>query len=157
MLERISRFFLTNTNIAVVVIVAVIFTGVASYIMLPKQYNPSIVAPAFAIGVPVPAYSSADAYRGVATTLENVLSELPRIDTILSTSREGSVSVMVSFKVGTDQEDAKTRLYDRLTARSDLRPFGVQDVSIKAIDPEDLPQLSLAIVSTATGLSAEDA
>ncbi len=96
-----------------------------AYALLPKQYNPSIVAPAFSISVSVPGYSSEDAYRGVATTLENVISELPDVDTMMSSSQNGGVSVMVSFEVGTDQEDAKTRLYDRLSAREDLRPFGV--------------------------------
>lgn len=156
MLERLSAFFLLNTKIAIVVIVTIMLAGIASYILLPKQYNPSIVAPAFVISVPVSGYTAADAYRSVATTLENVLSELPGIDTITSSSQDGMVSVMVSFKVGMNQEATKTQLYDKLTARSDLRPFGVNDVFIKAIDPEDLPQISFAITTTATGISYEN-
>jgi hypothetical protein len=52
---------------------------------------------------------------------------------------------MVSFKVGIPQETAKTRLYDKMYSNYDLKPFEVKDIIIKSIDPEELPQLSLAI------------
>ncbi|MDP2395862.1 MAG: hypothetical protein Q8S84_00550 [bacterium] len=44
--------------------------------MLPKQYNPSIVAPAFNIQIPVNGYSSIDASQFVAKNLENKVKEL---------------------------------------------------------------------------------
>ena len=52
---------------------------------------------------------------------------------------------MVAFKVGVDQEVAKTRLYDKLYSNYDLRPFGIQDVQVRSIDPEELPQVSFAL------------
>lgn len=52
---------------------------------------------------------------------------------------------MVTFEVGVNQEDAKTRLYDKMYANYDLRPYGIQDVAIRSIDPEDLPQITYAI------------
>lgn len=65
---------------------------------------------------------------------------------------DGFASVMVAFKVGVDQEVAKTRLYDKMYSNYDLRPFGIADVKIKSIDPEDLPQVSFALTYSGTDL-----
>lgn len=51
-----------------------------------------------------------------------------------------------------DQESAKTRLYDKMYSNYDLRPLGIEDVRIKSIDPEDLPQISFALVYSGSDL-----
>lgn len=145
MLEKFARFFLENEKITIVLITIISFFGVASYIMLPKQYNPSIVAPAFNIQIPINWYSSSDASQFVARSLENKIKELEWVDKIMSYSQDNFASVMVSFKVWIPQEIAKTRLYDKMYSNYDLRPFEVQDINIKSIDPEELPQVSLAL------------
>jgi multidrug efflux pump subunit AcrB len=76
MLEKFARFFLENEKITIVLISIIVFFGIGAYIMLPKQYNPSIVAPAFTIQIPVNGYSSTDASQFVARSLENKIKEL---------------------------------------------------------------------------------
>lgn len=120
---------------------------------MPKQYNPSIIAPAFNIEVPTPGYTSAEASQFVAKTIENKIKELQGVDKIYSYSMDGFASVMVAFKVGVDQEVAKTRLYDKMYSNYDLRPFSIADVKIKSIDPEDLPQVSFALTYSGTDLN----
>lgn len=70
-----------------------------AYVMLPKQYNPSIVAPAFEIKIPVAGYTSDQASRFVVRELENRLHELPRIDKLYGYAEDGFAAVTVSFKV----------------------------------------------------------
>lgn len=152
MLEKFARFFLENEKITIVLITIIAFFGVAAYMMLPKQYNPSIVAPAFNIQIPVNGYESTEASQFVAKSLENKIKELEGIDKIMSYSSDNFTSVMATFKVGVSQEIAKTRLYDKMYSNYDLRPFGVQDIVIKSIDPEELPQVSFALSYTGTGL-----
>ena len=156
MFERISRFFLVNTKLTLVIIFILLFFGTGAYILLPKQYNPSIVAPAFMIQVDTPVYSSMESYRLVGAPLEDALKEISGIDKIYTDSMDGHIAVMASFVVGLSQETAKTRLYDRLISRLDLRPLGAGDRSITAIDPEDLPQISYAIIRTGTGMDTID-
>lgn len=79
-------------------------------------------------------------------SIENKVRELVGVDTIYGYATDGYVSVMVAFEVGVDQEDAKTRLYDKMYANYDLRPYNIEDVAIRSIDPEDLPQVTYAIV-----------
>ena len=156
MFERISRFFLVNTKLTLVIIFILLFFGMGAYILLPKQYNPTIVAPAFMIRVNTPIYSSMESYRLVGEPLEDALKEISGIDKVYTDSTDGHIAVMASFVVGLSQETAKTRLYDRLISRLDLRPLGAGDISIIAIDPEDLPQISYAIVRMGTGMSMID-
>ncbi|MDD2487624.1 MAG: efflux RND transporter permease subunit [Candidatus Gracilibacteria bacterium] len=145
MFEKFTRFFLENEKITIVLITIIAFFGTGAYIMLPKQYNPSIVAPAFNIQIPINGYSSIDASQFVAKELENKIKELEGVDKIMSYSSDDFTSTMVSFKVGLSQEIAKTRLYDKLYGNYDLKPFGVSDIQIKSIDPEELPQVSFAM------------
>lgn len=110
------------------------------------------MAPAFNVEVPTPSYTSAEASQFVGKTIENKIKELQGVDKIYSYSMDGFASVMVAFKVGVDQEVAKTRLYDKMYSNYDLRPFGIADVKIKSIDPEDLPQVSFALTYSGTDL-----
>lgn len=144
MIAQFTRFFLENQKITTIFIVIIALFGTLAYIMLPKQYNPSIVAPAFMIEIPANGYDAIDASQYIAKSLENKVKELQWIDSISSYATNWFVSVMVAFEVGIDQEVAKTRLYDKMYSNYDLRPFWVSEVNIRSIDPEDLPQVSLA-------------
>ena len=99
MLTRISRFFLENAKLTFVLIAVIMLFGIGAYVFLPKQYNPPIVAPAFSIVVPTPDYTSVEGYAYITSTLEDALQGLQGIDTIYSSSSNGYVSVMVSFRV----------------------------------------------------------
>lgn len=156
MLEKFAKFFLENEKITIVFITIIAFFWIGAYIMLPKQYNPSIVAPAFNIQMPVNWYSSSDASHFVARSLENKVKELEWVDKIMSYTTDNFASVMISFKVWISQEIAKTRLYDKMYSNYDLRPFEVNDIIIKSIDPEELPQLSLAITYNWKDLSEKE-
>lgn len=145
MFEKFTRFFLENEKITIVLITIIAIFWTWAYIMLPKQYNPSIVAPAFNIQIPINWYSSTESSQFVAKNLENKLKELEWIDKIMSYASDNFASTMVSFKVWVPQEIAKTRVYDKMYGNYDLRPLWVEEVMIKSIDPEELPQLSLAI------------
>lgn len=157
MLERFAKYFLDNRKITLVAITAIAFFGTLSYVLLPKQYNPSIVAPAFEISLPVRGYSSADASRFVVQEIENRLAELEGIDDLYGYAGDERASVMASFKVGTDAEKAKARLYDKLSSNYALRPYGVEAMDIRSIDPEDLPQISFAVRYTGSGLNSTEA
>lgn len=154
MFANFTRFFLENRKITIALIVIIALFGSLAYMLLPKQYNPSIVAPAFSIEVPTPGYTSAESSQFVAKSLENKIRELPGVDSISSYSVDGFTSVMVAFQVGVDQEVAKTRLYDKMYSNYDLRPFGISDVKIKSIDPEDLPQVSFALMYSGSDLDS---
>lgn len=99
MLSNFTHFFLENRKITIALIVIIALFGGIAYILLPKQYNPSIVAAAFNIEVPSPGYTSLEASQFVAKTVENKIKELKGVDKVYSYSMDGFTSIMVSFKV----------------------------------------------------------
>lgn len=60
MIARFTGFFIKNEKITLILILIISVFGILSYLLLPKQYNPSIVAPAFVIEVPTYGYSSSE-------------------------------------------------------------------------------------------------
>lgn len=157
MFSKFTGFFLENKKITVALMVIIALFGTLAYILLPKQYNPSIVAPAFIVEIPAYGYNSAESSQFVGRAVENKIKELQGVDKIYSYSMDGFTSVMVAFKVGIEQEVAKTRLYDKMYSNYDLRPYGITDVRIRSIDPEELPQVSFALTYSGTELEGERA
>lgn len=152
MIARFTEFFLRNQKITFILILIITVFGLLSYILLPKQYNPSIVAPAFSIEVPAYGYNAKEGHEYVIKAIENKVRELVGVDKIYGYATDGFVSVMVAFEVWVDAEEAKTRLYDKMYANYDLKPYNIKDVQIRSIDPENLPQVSFAIVYTGRDL-----
>nr|MDD3720575.1 efflux RND transporter permease subunit [Candidatus Gracilibacteria bacterium] len=145
MFSKIAEFFIKNTKLTFVLILVILLTGIGSYTIIPKQYNPTIIVPAFLVSVEAPSLSSNDVKTLITNELENKIMELEGIDEIFSTSMENGSFVMVKFKVGVDKEKAKIRLLQKLSQNLDLKPIGVSMPVVKAIDPDELPQITYAI------------
>lgn len=156
MFARFTEFFLKNEKITFILILIISVFGALSYMLLPKQYNPSIVAPAFLVEIPAYGYDAKEWHEYIIKTLENKVREIVGIDTVYGYATDGYVSLMIAYEVGIDQEVAKTRLYDKMYSNYDLRPYNIDDVRIKSIDPEDLPQVSYAIVYSWSDLDVRE-
>ena len=76
MFAKIAEFFIKNSKLTIVLILVTLITGLGSYIILPKQYNPTIVVPAFEIMVPSPGLEAPEISKIVVSPLENKLMEL---------------------------------------------------------------------------------
>ena len=147
---KLTRLFLRNREISLLTIIVIAVWGVTSFFLMPKQYNPEIVAPAFMVVTEFPGASVDDVYEQVTRPLEDKVSELPGLDGISSRSLpEGRSMVMVKFLVGTDRETAKTALNQKLRDGMPQKPAGVTDPTVQSIDPDDVPILDI-------GLSAAD-
>lgn len=144
----IARFFISNRKLSFLILVIIFLWGALSFKMMPKQYNPNIVAPAFLINVDFPNATVDEVYRLVTQPLEDVLSEIPGVEDIYSKSYHGGrSSVVVQFYVGQDMEKSTITLRQKLSSRIDLSPVGAGEPYISAIDPEDLPIKTLALYS----------
>lgn len=145
---KLTKLFLYNRVLAVLSIIIVVIWGILSFIMMPKQYNPEIVAPAFLITTDYPNANSREVYELITRPMEDKISELNKIDGISSQSISGGRSmVMVKFEVGANQEDAKISLNQKLQDNINLKPIGVADPIVKSIDPDDVPIVDIGLTS----------
>jgi len=52
MFKNIAEFFIKNSKFTFVLVFVSLIVGIASYFTLPKQFNPTIIVPAFSIQIP---------------------------------------------------------------------------------------------------------
>ncbi len=145
---RIVRLFLSNRELSILTIIVLTGWGLLSFILMPKQYNPEIVAPAFTITTTFPEANSEEVYELITRPLEDKIAELPGIDEIMSESRNGGLSIVtVKFFVGSDQEAAKISLNQKLRDNIAAKPASAGEPLIQSIDPDDVPILDIGLSS----------
>jgi len=145
---KIAEYFLRNKKLSLLILLGIILWGSVSFMVMPKQYNPDIVAPAFLINVDFPGATVDEVYQIVTKPLEDVLNEIPSVENIYSRSIQGGrSSVVVEFFVGEDSEKSTIILRQKISSRLNLAPLGIGVPYISAIDPEDLPIKTFALCS----------
>ena len=145
---RLTQIFLYNKVFAVLSIIVIVVWGVLSFVIMPKQYNPEIVAPAFVITTDYPNASSAEVYELITRPMEDKISELTNIDAISSQSLPGGRSIVtVKFDIGSNQETAKISLNQKLRDNITLKPFDAMDPIVQSIDPDDVPIMDIGLTS----------
>ncbi len=147
---RMASLFVKNKELNILVILFIVAWGISSFILMPKAYNPDIVAPAFTITTNFPGSTAQQVQELVTRPMEDALSELPHVDQLISRSFDGGQSItMVQFTVGTSAENAKISLSQKLKDNISQKPIGASDPSMTTLDPDDVPIISIALTSDA--------
>jgi multidrug efflux pump subunit AcrB len=145
---KLCKNFVINKKLSLLLFIGITLWGLISFTLTPKQYNPEITAPAFEITIGFPGHTAQETYELVTKPLEDVVQEIPGVDEIYSQSHHGGQAVVtVLFDVGKDFDLSKIRLRQRLDTNLNLKPLGVQNVSIEAVDPDNLAIMTLGLFS----------
>lgn len=145
---KITHFFSENQPLSILVIVASAAMGIFGYFAMPKQYNPEIVLPVFQVEVPYQGARADEVESLVTRKLEEKIAEIPGVDKISSRSLDGGVSIVtVEFLVGEDLELSKVKLFTKIQENLDLRSGMIGTPMIKNINPDDVPIITLTLVS----------
>jgi len=156
MFANIAEFFIKNSKISLVLVIVTMLLWIWSYFIIPKQYNPSIVVPAFNIMIPANWLSADDVSKYIVSPLENKIMELKGVDKVYWTASENYWNIMLKFKVWEDLEKAKIKLRQKVSENMNLKPIWVWDPIITNIDPEILSQITYAITYSWTTLTKEE-
>lgn len=145
---RMAQIFVKNREMNILAMLFIVVWGIGSFILIPKAYNPEIVAPAFVITTDFPGATAGQVQELITRRMEDVVSELPNIDQIISHSFDGGQSVvMVQFKVGTPTENAKISISQKLRDNLYQKPIGANEPALVTMDPDDVPIISIALTS----------
>ena len=155
MFAKIAQFFIENSKLSFVIILVILITWIWSYLIIPKQYNPTIVVPAFNIFVWANWLDSNETSRLIVSPLENKIMELEWIDEVYWSAWDNYWAVMAKFNVWVDKEKAKIRLIQKIRENMNLKPLWVSEPIIKTIDPDELAQVVFAITSKNEKLTKE--
>src|SRR5512139_2077769 len=144
---RIARALIDSKLTPLITITSVLL-GVAAVLMLPREEEPQIKVPMIDVLVSMPGFSAKEVEERATRPMEKLLWEIPGVEYIYSTSREGESLAIVRFKVGEDIEKSLVKLNQKLQSNFDRIPHGVTMPLIKPKSIDDVPILALTFHSS---------
>ncbi len=140
--------FLTRLSLAnrgLVALIAVVITGFGAFAIpsLKQQLFPSIELPAAFIGASLPGASPEIIQDQITKPIEDAVKGTDGVDTVTSTTKEGSATVTVSFVYGTDITQAVNELTTSINRIQAQLPDNVIP-TIFAGSTDDIPAIILA-------------
>src|SRR5919206_2269996 len=126
--------------------------GVVAYTHLPVDRLPKISFPFVRISVSYPGAAPEDVESLVTKPLEDAIIGVNGINTISSTSSEGSANIGINFVEGTDVNQAAIDVARKVDQARRLLPTDAGDPSIFKADTTAFPVMNIAVSSDRLGL-----
>ncbi len=96
---HLSRQFIERPIMTTLVMAAFVIFGIFGYLSLPVSELPNIDYPTIQVNAGLPGADPETMASAVATPLENAFSTIPGIDTMTSTSGQGSTNITLQFRL----------------------------------------------------------
>lgn len=143
---RVARAFV-DSKLTPLLVVTSILLGVAAVLLLPREEEPQIKVPMVDVLVSMPGSSAKEIEERVTRPMEKLLWEIPGVEYLYSTSRDGESLVISRFQVGSDPQQSLVRLTEKLRSNFDRIPHGVAWPLIKPKSIDDVPILAFTFHS----------
>jgi hydrophobe/amphiphile efflux-1 (HAE1) family protein len=123
---RISHFFIERPVFAAVVSILIILVGIIAFPTLPVSQYPSIVPPTVTISANYPGASAETLADSVTTPIEEQINGVENMLYMSSNSTgDGHVTITVTFKLGTDPNQAQVFVENRVSTATPHLPAQV--------------------------------
>lgn len=96
-------FFIRKPRFALVISVCIVILGIISILSLKQESYPDVTPPQVSVSASYQGASAEVIESSVATVLENKLNGVENLSYMTSTSYDGSYSLTLYFKVGSDK------------------------------------------------------
>lgn len=147
-LGRISHFFIVNRSLSILLLVSILIFGLFSFWLTPKQYNPEIVRPAFAVSLQYEGAPVEEATDRLVYELVEKIRTVPGVDDIYTEVHDGaSIATTVIFEVGYDATKAKLDLLSQIDQHKYLKTGLISEPQIQEINPETIPVMQIVFGS----------
>jgi len=143
---KIAKGFM-DSKLTVLLMIVFMVIGVYSSFLIPREEEPQIDVPMADIFVGYPGASPTELESRVIKPLEKMVSNIPGVDYIYSTSMKEQGMVTVQFLVGEDIERSYVKLYNELMKHMDQMPEGTTMPLVKTRAIDDVPVLGLTLWS----------
>ena len=138
---RLAETFLRSKLTPLLVGAALTF-GLFATVALPREEEPQINVPMFDVFVGFPGASAREVEERLINVGERRFWEIPGVEYVYSTAEPGLAMFILRFKVGTNPEEAMTRVYTKTFAHMDTLPPGSTQPIIKPRSIDDVPILA---------------
>ena len=141
----ITGLALRRGPVTILAFVLVLAAGVFTFVNLPVEVLPRVQFPLMTVNVDYPNAGSEEVVKAVTYPLEQHLNGLDNLETIQSTSIEGTSILLLFYEYGSDMEEAQKELESRLVSIE--LPDGATVPEVGGIDPGSEPILQLSLTS----------
>jgi multidrug efflux pump subunit AcrB len=96
------KFFIKREHFTVLLMIALVFAGAYSLLIIPKEYEPAITIPIGIVTTVLPGASASDVEQLITNKIEDGVLGLQNISEVTSTSADGVSSIEVQFTANAD-------------------------------------------------------
>jgi HAE1 family hydrophobic/amphiphilic exporter-1 len=143
-----SKFFINRPNVAIVIAILTVISGVVAMAKLPVAQLPDIVPPQINVSA---TYTGADAVtieQSVATPLEQQMNGVDNMLYMMSTNaNDGTMTLKVTYDAGTNVDIDQVNTQNRVSQASPNLPPSVNQYGVTVKKLMGLPLLVLSLYS----------
>ncbi|BBC70982.1 multidrug transporter AcrB [Altererythrobacter sp. B11] len=134
-----------NSPLTPLALLAAILVGLLATITIPREEEPQISVPMVDIQVAASGLSAGDAVELVAKPLETIIKSIDGVEHVYTQAEDNGVLVTARFLVGSDPEDAATRVSEKINANIDRIPVGIPPPQVTVRGINDVPIVVLTL------------
>ncbi len=134
-----------NSPLTPLLLLASIMVGLIATMTIPREEEPQISVPVVDIRVAAPGLGAEDVAELVAKPLETIVKSIDAVDHVYTQAEDNGAMVTARFEVGSDPEDAATRIDDRIQANMDRIPVGIPPPHVTVRGINDVPIVVLTL------------
>jgi HAE1 family hydrophobic/amphiphilic exporter-1 len=139
----ISELFIRRPITTILVMAAIVVFGLIGYRALPVSDLPTVDYPTISVNASLPGANPETMASSVATPLERQFSGIAGIDSINSTSSQGSTSITLQFNLIRNIDAAAQDVQTAISAALPQLPPGLPTPpSLRKVNPADSPFFS---------------
>jgi hydrophobic/amphiphilic exporter-1 (mainly G- bacteria), HAE1 family len=143
-----SKFFINRPNVAIVIAILTVISGMVAMAKLPIAQLPDIVPPQINVSA---TYTGADALtieQSVATPLEQQMNGVDNMLYMMSTNaNDGTMTLKVTYDVGTNVDIDQVNTQNRVSQASPNLPTSVNQYGVTVKKLMGLPLLVISLYS----------
>jgi HAE1 family hydrophobic/amphiphilic exporter-1 len=154
---NVTELFIKRPVMTTLVMLAILFFGVVAYRELPVSDLPNVDFPTILVSAALPGASPDTMASAVAMPLEKQFSTIAGVDSMTSTSSQGSTQITLQFTLSRNLDAAAQDVQSMISkAGRDLPQDMPTPPSYQKVNPADQPILYLALSSQTMRLSDVD-
>jgi HAE1 family hydrophobic/amphiphilic exporter-1 len=154
---NISEIFIRRPIMTSLVMIGILVFGLFSYRVLPVAALPNVDYPTIQVTATLPGANPETMASAVATPLEKQFSTIAGVDSMNSSSAQGSTRITLQFSLDRDIDAAALDVQSAISASLRQLPEEMPSPpSFRKVNPADLPVFYLALTSETMPMSAVD-
>jgi hydrophobic/amphiphilic exporter-1 (mainly G- bacteria), HAE1 family len=143
-----TELFIRRPVMTTLVMAGILIFGIVAYRQLPVSDLPAVDYPTISVSASLSGASPETMAASVATPLEKQFSTIPGVETMTSTSTQGSTQISLQFALSRDIDAAAQDVQAAISQGQRQLPRDVLPPSFRKVDPSSSPILYYALRTT---------